>query len=37
MRPCPECGAEYSSALAAEECGEVDRVEDRRIRQSRKR
>lgn len=37
MQPCPECGAEYSSALAAEECGEFDRVEDRRIRQSRKR
>lgn len=31
--PCPECGAEYSSPLAAEECGEQDRTDDLHARQ----
>lgn len=31
--PCPECASEYTSALAAEECGEDDRFEDLHARQ----
>lgn len=29
---CPECPAEYTSHMAAEQCGEDDRTQDRRNR-----
>lgn len=32
MFQCDECPAEYTSAMAAAECGETDRVEDARER-----
>ena len=32
MHPCPECGDEYSSPLAAEDCGERDLTEAARQR-----
>lgn len=32
MFVCPECPAEYTSAMAAEQCGEDDRMQDRRNR-----
>lgn len=32
--PCPECTAEYTSQLGAEECGEQDRAEDLHARQA---
>lgn len=35
MHPCPVCGSQYPSYLAAEECGEAERVEDLRLRQLR--
>lgn len=33
LHECPECGAEYTSRLAAEECGEFDRTEQQRQRE----
>ena len=34
MHECPVCHGEYSSPLAAEECGEQDRLDDIHARQS---
>lgn len=33
MYQCDECPAEYTSAMAAAECGETDREDDARERQ----